>query len=170
MKQRIAALLLMSVAMAARAGLPDSFQPIALEHPFSFSARVFDMTGAFEQSKREGRPMLVYLGAKDCPPCRLYERWLQDNRDAVAPGMSKLLIVDLRTYIKGPEIQFKIGDKRLSLQQWRKELGDESTRVLYPSWWLVTPDGKLIQKAVGSDTFETVGKYLAFIDVSGEKP
>jgi len=170
MKQRIAALLLMSVAMAARAGLPDSFQPIALEHPFSFSARVFDMTGAFEQSKREGRPMLVYLGAKDCPPCRLYERWLQDNRDAVAPGMSKLVIVDLRTYIKGPDIQFKIGDKLVPMLQWRKELGDESTRVRYPSWWLVTSDGKLIRKAVDSGTFETVDRYLAFIDVSGAKP
>ena len=170
MKRYIMTTLLLALSVAARAGIPDSFHPVALEHPFSFTARVFDVTAAFEQSKREGRPLLVYLGAKDCPPCRLYERWLQDNHAAVAPAMSKLVVVDLRTYIKGPDIQFKIGDKLVPMLQWRKELGDESTRVRYPAWWLVTPDGKLIRKSVDSGTFETVDKYLAFIDASVAKP
>lgn len=127
---------------ATFAGIPDDFQPIVIEPPFSFSKRVLDLTLAVEESKKQKKLILLYLGAKDCPPCRAYERFLEKNTSEMKPILSNFIVADIRTWLKGPEIIIKLGEVEKPLKQFRLEIGDNRSGLWYPTWWLLDSDLK----------------------------
>lgn len=81
----------------AIAGIPDNYSPIAIEPPFSFSERLIDLTPAITKAKRDGKPILIYMGAQDCPPCKQYEQFLEQNHSALASTYESLVVVDVRS-------------------------------------------------------------------------
>lgn len=93
----LAPALLLLCAAGAHADLPDSFQPLVPQPPFSFTQRVFDLSPAFAQARAQDKPVFIYLGASDCPPCVDYTKFLAKQRDALKPAFDGVVLVDLRT-------------------------------------------------------------------------
>src|SRR6185369_13466670 len=53
MKLSLALAALMACASAVRAEIPDSYKPLVVEPPFSFTERVFDLTAAVARAQSE---------------------------------------------------------------------------------------------------------------------
>lgn len=136
----------LTLAPIVNAGIPDNYQPIVVEPPFSFSKRVLDLTAAVAQSKTHNKPILLYLGAKDCPPCKAYERFLESNTSEMQTILSNYVVVDIRTWLKGPELYIRLGDEEKTLKQFRAESGDNRTGLWYPTWWLLNAELKQIKQ------------------------
>jgi len=134
------------IVQTAYAALPDDYQPLVVKPPLSFSERVIDLTPAFEKAKKLNKPMLVYLGAADCPPCKNYTLFLESHKDEMKPVLAKVVLVDIQTWLKGPKLIFKIADKRYSFDEFNVLVGDPNRILLYPSWWLLTPEGKQVRQ------------------------
>jgi thiol-disulfide isomerase/thioredoxin len=67
------------LVQAVRAEIPEAYHPIVVKAPFSLSERVFDLTPGFAKAKAMNMPVLVYLGAADCPPCKEYTKFLKEH-------------------------------------------------------------------------------------------
>jgi hypothetical protein len=153
-------------APPARAEIPAPYQPIVVEAPFSFTKRVFDLTDAVERSKQENKPLYVVLGAKDCGPCKLYQKFLQDNHEQLAPGFSRVLVVDIRTWLTGPALSFRIGDNNYTVAEFKALVGDRNKSLSYPAFWLLSPElRQLKQLPQGSQHYTTVAKQLDVLAV-----
>jgi thiol-disulfide isomerase/thioredoxin len=133
--------LIFANAGAAIAGIPDELHPIVIKPPFSFSQRLIDLTDATQIAKEAHKPMLIYLGAEDCPPCKAYAAFLKDNVTALRPSLEKVVLVEIQTWLKGPDLKFKVGEKTYTESEFRVWIKDKSKSYLYPSFWLVWPDG-----------------------------
>src|SRR5438552_1600939 len=96
------------IGNSAAAAIPDIYRPVVVSPPFSFSARIFDISPALAQARREGKPVFLYLGASDCSTCREYERFLKTNQIALTEKFSRVIVVDLVTRTGGRPIQFKV--------------------------------------------------------------
>jgi hypothetical protein len=154
----------MVVATAARAEFPDYYKPVAVEPPFSFTERVFDLTPAFARAQVEGKPMFVYVGAYDCPPCKDYERFIQKHRADLEPAFQNVVIVDIRTWLKGPKFIFKIGEKRFTLSEFRALVGDQQQVFTYPYYWLLSTEPKqLRQLPLGSRHYMDVERHKSYL-------
>lgn len=148
MKRLAAALgfLACHAASVAFATIPDEFNPLVVEAPFSFFVREFDLSAAFEKARSENKPMFIYLDARDCPPCMEYAAFLRKNVDALKPHFDRVLTVDIRTSLRGSTMSFKIRDKSYSFEEFKRLVGDRNQGLVYPYFWLISPSGRQIKQ------------------------
>ena len=60
MKFKLLQLFLLTIAaQTSYADIPNNYQPMVVEAPFSLSERVFDLTPALEESKKVKKPILI---------------------------------------------------------------------------------------------------------------
>jgi thiol-disulfide isomerase/thioredoxin len=148
----------------ASAAIPDEYNPVVVEVPFSFSERVIDLSPATAKAKKEDKALYIYLGASDCPPCKLYFHFLKSNRETLKPGFDKVVLVDIRTWLKGPTLIFKVDDKRYTFDEFKALVGDSNKLLTYPYYWYVTPSlRQLKQLPQGSAYYLSVEKQLEIL-------
>lgn len=150
------------------AGIPPDYAPMVIEPEVKDGRTEFDLTAAQARARREQKRLYVYLGASDCPYCKLYEAFLRQNtQDLVAEFARAYLVVDLRSSlsVKAPNLYFKVGNRSLDYRAFMDRLGDERVRMLvYPSVWLLDTELKpLMQMPAGTGTFQTVPEQLEIL-------
>ncbi len=153
---------------AAAAGVPAPYAPIVVE-PAGLPARYeFDLSAALARARREHKRLYVYLGASDCPYCRKYEAFLDQNAAALVPHFAaQYIVVDLRSALSvtAQRLYIRIGERALPYAEFQRSIGDERARMLvYPSVWLFDQDAKpLMQMPAGTGTFQTVPEQLEIL-------
>ncbi|MFA5914474.1 MAG: thioredoxin family protein [Sterolibacterium sp.] len=164
---RFILLSLFLVVQVAHAEIPDFFQPMVVTPPFSFSERLIDLTPAFEKAKQLNKPILIYLGANDCPPCKRYTAFLERHEEEMKPAFAKLVLVDIRTWLKGPKLIFQLHDRTYSVAEFKALVGDTNKGLFYPTWWLLNPEGKQMhQLPQGSSNFTSVSNHIRLLEGS----
>ncbi len=165
----IAAALLFQAHAAQAFGFPTPYAPIVIQ-PAGTPARFeFDLSAALAQAKRENKRLYVYLGASDCPYCRKYEAFLDQNNKELTPQFAaeRFIVVDLRSALSvtAKLLYIRIGDRSLPYADFQRAIGDERARMLvYPSVWLLDADAKpLMQMPAGTGTFQTVPEQLEIL-------
>lgn len=152
---------------ANAAGLPRAYAALVVQPTGGPARAEFDLSAALARARREGKWLYVYLGASDCPYCRKYEAFLEQNAAELVPHFSKYLIVDLRSAlsITSKALFIKIGASSLPYAEFQASLGDERARMLvYPSVWLLDGTPKsLMQMPAGTGTFQTVPEQLEIL-------
>ena len=163
----LAAMLLAAPLWAAGAGFPMAYAPMVVEPHTSTGRAEFDLSTALARARREGKWLYVYLGASDCPYCRKYEAFLEQNAAELVPHFSKYLVVDLRSALSvtSKALFIKVGATSLPYAEFQTSLGDERARLLvYPSVWLLDGTPKpLMQMPAGTGTFQTVPEQLEIL-------
>ncbi|MDO8251957.1 MAG: thioredoxin family protein [Rhodoferax sp.] len=160
--------LALMASAAAVAGIPASYSPVVIQ-PAGVPARhEFDLSGVLQRARRENKRLYVYLGARDCPYCRQYEAFLDQNARELEPHFSaRYIVVDLRSALSVTSrlLYLRIGDRALSYTDFQRAIGDERAHTLvYPSVWLFDYDGKpLMQMPAGTGTFLTVPEQLEIL-------
>jgi len=158
---------LLFLVQAARAELPEVYHPIVVKPPFSLSERVFDLTPAFEKAKAKNMPVLVYLGAADCPPCKEYTKFLEMHEKELVPVFAKFVVVEIRTWLRGGALVFKIGEHKYTDAQFTSLIGDVNPGRYYPAWWLLTPEARQVrQLPSGSSNFLNVNNHIRLLEGS----
>lgn len=138
--RRLLAALACSVAPLAPAQIPESYRPLVVEAPFSLLERRFDLNAALERARSEKKLLFVYLGARDCPYCTQYERFLKAHGQVLAPVYARHVVVDIRTWLKGPEPVLQVGKRKYTFGEFNVLVGDRGpNRPRYPYFWLVDP-------------------------------
>ncbi len=155
-------------AAAGAAGIPAPYAPIVIQ-PAGLPARhEFDLSAALARARRENKRLYVYLGASDCPYCRKYETFLEQNAAALVPQFAaQYIVVDLRSALSvtANQLFIRVGERSLPYADFQRAIGDERARMLvYPSVWLLDPDAKpLMQMPAGTGTFQTVPEQLEIL-------
>ncbi len=150
--------------ITAHADIPAAYQPLVPQPPFSFTQRLFDLTPAFEQARAQNKPVFVYLGASDCPPCVDYTKFLARQRDALKPAFDGVVLVDLRTWLRGPSVKLALDGKEYTVAQFKTMVGDQNPGFSYPWFWLLSPSGKqLKQLPYGLDPYMTVAGHTLLL-------
>ena len=164
-KQAFFFLLCLLFAHLCRAAIPDDFEPLVVTPPFSFSERVLDLRPAFEKARLLSKPILIYLGAADCSPCKKYSLFLENHKKELKPALAEVVLVDIRTWLTGPKkIIIRISDKTYTVKEFQALVGDSNTFLVYPTWWLLTPEGKQIrQMPTNNSDFFTVESHIKII-------
>lgn len=160
-------LALMPAAVAA-AGIPAPYSPIVIQPAGTPARYEFDLSAALARARRENKRLYVYLGASDCPYCRRYETFLEQNAKELVPHFSaQYVVVDLRSALSvtANVLFIRIGDRTLPYADFQRAIGDERARMLvYPSVWLLDQDAKpLMQMPAGNGTFQTVPEQLEIL-------
>jgi thioredoxin-related protein len=153
---------------ALAAGIPADYTPMVVEPSVKGTRTEFDLTAAQSRARREQKRLYVYLGANDCPYCRIYETFLRENaQELVGEFARTYLIVDLRSSlsVKANMLYFKVGAESLDYKAFMQRIGDERARLLvYPSVWLFDAELKpLMQMPAGTGTFQTVPEQLEIL-------
>lgn len=153
------------LAVAARAEIPAGYSPIVLQAPSAAAEeRVFDLTAAFRRAREEGRPLLVYLGAAECPPCRQYTQFLRDHQAELAPLFARAVVVDIRTSIRGPRPTFALDGHRYSVAEFKALIGNTDPGLSYPTLWLIGPQGRQVRALPrGVGEWLDVGSYAEWL-------
>jgi hypothetical protein len=155
------------LVFSAHAAIPNEYTPVVVEAPFSLRERVFDLMPAVEASRKTGKPLFIYLGATDCPPCLDYKRFLSSHRAELKSAFSEFIVVDIRTWLRGPTMYIKVDDKRLTFNQFKALVGDTSKTLVFPSFWLLSPELKqLKQLPSGVKDYLNVGQHLEILKIS----
>jgi thiol-disulfide isomerase/thioredoxin len=136
---KIICLLLLACFQSAHAEIPDTYQPVVIKPPFSFTERRIDLTPALLQARQLNKPVLVYLGATDCPPCKTYTAFLEKHQEAMRPTLASVVLVDIRTWLKGPKLVFQIDGQSFTPAEFKAHVGDAHASLVFPSWWLLDP-------------------------------
>jgi thiol-disulfide isomerase/thioredoxin len=155
-------------ASVAVAGIPAAYAPIVVMPAGTPQRYEFDLTAALQRAQREKKRLYVYLGADNCPFCRRYESFLDQNAAELTPHFAKdYLVVDLRSTLSavGSRLFIRIGEVSLPYADFQRSIGDERARQLvYPSVWLLNGAAKpLMQMPAGAGTFETVPEQLEIL-------
>lgn len=144
--------------------IPSDYSPLVVEAPFSLSERVFDLTQAIAQAKSHNKPMFIYVGAADCGPCREYKSFLAKNRADLQAAFSRVMVVDVRTWLKGPPIKFRVGRNLYSFADFKILTGDKNVPLVYPYHWLLSADLQQIkQLPLGSADYMSVETHTALL-------
>jgi thioredoxin-related protein len=152
--------------ISAHAAIPNDYAPVVVEAPFSLRERVFDITPALETAKSTGKPIFLYLGAKDCPPCLDYKRFLSDHRSELKEAFSEVVVVDIRTWLRGPSMSLKIKDQSLTFNQFKTLVGDTSKTLVFPSFWLLSPELKQLKELPsGVKAYLNVSQHLELLKI-----
>ncbi len=164
----VASLVLAAVPLFAVAGVPKPYGAMVVEPTVTPGRSEFDLTPALARARREGKWLYVYLGATDCPYCRKYEAFLEQNATELVPHFAKkYLVVDLRSALSvtAKQLYVKVGTTSLPYAEFQNSLGDERARMLvYPSVWLLDGTPKpLMQMPAGAGTFQTVDEQLEIL-------
>ena len=161
---RLFLLSLLFVVQIARAEIPDAFEPLVVKPAFSFSERRIDLTPAFEKARRLNKPILVYLGAADCPPCKDYTAFLQRHQEEMKVVFSEMVLVDIRTWLTGAKLTFQIRDKTYTVEEFKNHIGDSNAELYYPSWWLLTVEGKQVRQLPhGTSLYSSVESHTRLL-------
>lgn len=161
---RLIASALFFIAATAHADIPAAYQPLVPQPAFSFTQRLFDLTPAFTQARAQNKPVFIYLGASDCPPCVDYVKFLDKQRDALKPAFDGVVLVDLRTWLRGPAVKLALDGKDYTVPQFKALVGDQNPGFSYPWFWLLSPSGKqLKQLPYGLDPFMTVAGHTQLL-------
>jgi len=153
---------------AAAAGIPAPYSPMVIQPAGAPARHEFDLTAALARARRENKRLYVYLGASDCPYCRRYEAFLDQNANELVPHFSaQYIVVDLRSALSVTAnlLFIRIGDRTLPYAEFQRAIGDERARMLvYPSVWLLDNDAlPLMQMPAGNGTFQTVPEQLEIL-------
>ena len=155
------------LVFSANAAIPNDYSPVVVEAPFSLRERAFDLQPAVESSRKTGKPLFIYLGAADCPPCLQYKRFLASHRSELKDAFSEFVVVDIRTWLRGPTMYVKVDDKRLTFNQFKTWVGDTSKNLVFPSFWMLSPELKqLKQMPSGVNDFLSVTQHLDILKIS----
>jgi len=93
--------------------------------------------------------------------------FLERHKQEMAPTFAKVVLVDIRTWLRGPKLTFQISDKRYNVAEFKALVGDTNKGLFYPSWWLLTPEGKqLRQMPQGSSNFTSVDNHIRLLEGS----
>ena len=130
---------------SANADIPAYFHPLVVKPPFNFSERLMDLTPALDKAQRLNQPILVYLGAADCPPCKNYTAFLEAHQESMKPALADVVLVDIRTWLRGPKIVFQMHGQRFTVNEFKAHVGDDRKGLFYPYWWLLNPQGQQIR-------------------------
>ena len=154
--------------VAAAAGIPAAYSPVVIQPVGAPARHEFDLTAALVRARRESKRLYVYLGASDCPYCRRYEAFLDQNAAALVPHFSaQYLVVDLRSALSvtADLLFIRIGERALPYADFQRAIGDERARMLVsPSVWLLDQEAKpLMQMPAGTGTFQTVSEQLEIL-------
>ena len=155
---------------ANAAGFPAAYAPMVIQPSGTPQRYEFDLSAALARAKRETKRLYVYLGASDCPYCRKYEAFLDQNAAALVGEFApKYIVVDLRSALSVTSalLYLRIGDRSLPYADFQRAIGDERARMLvYPSVWLLDADAKpLMQMPAGTGTFQTVPEQLEILQL-----
>ena len=155
---------------ADAAGFPAPYAPMVIQPSGAPQRYEFDLSAALARAKRENKRLYVYLGASDCPYCRKYEAFLDQNATALVREFApKYIVVDLRSALSVTSalLYLRIGDRSLPYAEFQRAIGDERARMLvYPSVWLLDADAKpLMQMPAGTGTFQTVPEQLEILQL-----
>jgi thioredoxin-related protein len=151
---------------STQAAIPSDYSPVVVEAPFSLRERVFDLTPAIEMARKAGKPLLLYLGATDCPPCVEYKRFLSSHRSELKEAFSEFVVIDIRTWLRGPTMYLKVEDKRLTFNQFKTLVGDTSKTLVFPSFWMLSPELKqLKQLPSGVKDYLNVNLHLDILKI-----
>ena len=160
------------VAFVAHAEIPTSYKPLIIEPPFAFSEKIIDITPALNKAKAEKKPLLLYVGAHDCPPCKEYGKFLTINQAELIPAFDQFTVADIRTWLKGPKAVFVVNGQKYhfaskefdGLRSFNEFVGD-TNKPVYPSWWILSHEGKqLKQLPQGAKAFMDVERHKALLD------
>ncbi|MEJ7687577.1 MAG: hypothetical protein WKG52_11610 [Variovorax sp.] len=149
-------------AMPAHAGLPASYDAMRVTAPFSFGERVFDLTAALKTGRESGKPVFVYLGASNCPPCDDYVSFLRKNEGELLPLFHRVVAVEIKTSLRGPDIWIVLDGKRYSLAEFKASIGDKNAGISYPTFWLLGANGKQVRQLPRG-----VSRYTSVESLSG---
>lgn len=164
----LAVWLALAPAAAASAGVPAPYSPIVIQPGGTPARHEFDLSAALARARRENKRLYVYLGAHNCPFCRRYEAFLEQNAAELVPHFAaQYIVVDLRSSLSvtADQLFFRIGERSLSYADFLRSIGDERARMLvYPSVWLLDAEAKpLMQMPAGTGTFQTVPEQLEIL-------
>lgn len=121
-----------SLLLVLLASVPGAAQP-----------RPWDtLPDAFAQAAAEGRPVLVYVQAAWCAPCRRLERETFTD-DAVGARLDRF--ARARLAFDDRDRMQRLGPYRLSEADWAARLGAEAT----PTLVLLAPDGAVLGRHTG---------------------
>ena len=154
---------------ATAAGIPAPYSALVIQPAGAPAHYEFDLSAALGRARRENKRLYVYLGASDCPYCRKYETFLEQNAKELVPLFSAehYIVVDLRSALSVTAnlLFIRIGDRSLPYADFQRAIGDERARMLvYPSVWLFDADAKpLMQMPAGTGTFQTVPEQLEIL-------
>jgi thiol-disulfide isomerase/thioredoxin len=153
---------------AGAAGIPASYSAIVIQSAGTPARHEFDLTAALARARHENKRLYVYLGASDCPYCRKYETFLEQNAKELVPHFSaQYIVVDLRSSLSVTAnlLFIRIGERTVPYADFQRSIGDERARLLvYPSVWLLDQDAKpLMQMPAGTGTFQTVSEQLEIL-------
>jgi len=162
---RLILLVMFFVVQTVYAEIPEFFHPLVIKPSLSSSERLVDLTPAFEKAKQLSRPMLVYLGAQDCEPCKRYTAFLEKNKEVMKPLLAKVVLVDIRTWLEGPQLIFKVYDKRYTDAKFKAFVGDTRKGLFYPTLWYLSPEGKQIRQLPQSVFyFTTLASHIQLLE------
>lgn len=148
-----------------QAEIPDELRPIVIKSESIFT-REFELTQVFDRAKAERKFIYLYLGAEDCPPCRDYGRFLKRNQEVIRPYFDKLLVVDIRSWLRGPHLVFKVGSQSYSFSQFQAFVGGKEKFAYWPFHWFLSPDGQVArQLPPGTNNYMTIEKLVPLLDV-----
>lgn len=149
----------------AMAEIPASYAPVVLTaNPDTPAERVFDLSPAFAQARRQQRAVLIYIGASDCPPCRVYTAFLSEHARELRPVFDKLVVVDVRTTIRGPRPTFVLDGRKYSTLEFKALMGNTDPGLAYPTWWLVDASGRQVRPLPrGVENFLDVSRYREWL-------
>jgi thiol-disulfide isomerase/thioredoxin len=155
-------------ATGALAGVPAPYAPLVIQPSGTPDRHEFDLSAALARARRENKWLYVYLGAHNCPFCRRYEAFLEQNAAELVPHFAaQYIVVDLRSSLSvtADQLFIRIGGRSLAYADFQRSIGDERARMLvYPSVWLLDPDAKpLMQMPAGTGTFQTVPEQLEIL-------
>lgn len=140
------ALAIALIAAGAAAEIPGNYAPIVLRaNPDSAVERVFDLAPAFERARHQKRAVLIYVGASDCPPCQLYTRFLTERERDMRPVLEKVVLVDVRTTMRGPRPTFLFDGHKFTTLEFKRFIGNSDAGLAYPTWWLLNAEGRQIR-------------------------
>lgn len=144
--------------------IPSDYSPLVVEAPFSLSERVFDLTQAVAQARSDNKPLFIYVGASDCGPCRDYKSFLGKNRTQLKTAFDRVTVVDVRTWLKGPPIKFRVGKELYSFADFKVLTGDKNVPLVYPYHWLLSSDLRQVrQLPLGSADYMSVETHTALL-------
>ena len=158
-------LLLFVAVHPAHAGIPDFYQPLVITPPSNSAERLIDLTPAFEKAKQLNKPILIYLGAEDCPPCKQYTAFLEKHKEEMKSVLAKCVLVDIRTWLEGPKLVFEVYDKRYTDAEFKTFVGDVRHELRYPTFWYLTQDGKQARQLPQSSLyFRSVASHMEMLE------
>lgn len=148
----------------SHAVIPSDYSPIVIKAPFSFSERVFDLTPAVLQARAEGKNLFIRLGGMDCSPCHAYDHFLYQNVNNLKNDFAQVVVVDIQTWIRGPQIILIIENERVPINEFKRRVGDKNVSIAYPSFWILNGDLRQVrQLPQGNTEFLNVEKHRQFL-------